>query len=111
MKKRTLTIIMVLFVVFLFSIIANAGVTPTERRHIQGNVKAFLKSNLKDPGSYQPIEWSPVVTVTKTSWVNIGYKNAIRHKYRARNSFGGYEIENQIFFIDAGYNVVDVMNY
>ena len=35
---------------------------------------------------------------------------SVYHKYRAKNSFGGYVIEAQIFFLDFGGNVVRVQN-
>lgn len=61
-------------------------------------VERYLKNALKDPDSYDGIEWSKVVPA------GTGY--AVRHKYRARNSFGGMVIENQIFVLDAEGNVV-----
>lgn len=54
-------------------------------------VEDFLKKNLKDPDSLKYIEWSPVV--------DGGDKWLIRVKYRAKNSFGGYVIENKLFGI------------
>ncbi|MGH9628139.1 MAG: hypothetical protein ACRD7E_07335, partial [Bryobacteraceae bacterium] len=42
---------------------------------------------------YQSIEWSPVVKTTT------GY--VVRHKYRAKNSFGGYVVEERIFQLNA----------
>jgi len=62
-------------------------------------VKDWLKDNLKDPGSFDAIEWSPV---RKTD--NGGY--VVRCKYRAKNSFGGYDIYNQIFTMDSEGNVL-----
>jgi hypothetical protein len=44
------------------------------------------------------MEWSPV---TKTA--DGGY--IVRHKYRAKNSFGGYVIEEKIFTLDSKGNV------
>lgn len=61
-------------------------------------VERYLKTALKDPDSYDGIEWSKVVPA------GTGY--AVRHKYRARNSFGGMVIENQIFVLDAAGNVL-----
>ena len=66
-------------------------------------VKSYLKSNLKDPKSYEGIEWSKV---SKTS---DGYM--VRHKYRAKNSFGGYVVENQVFYLNNKGNVTKVVNY
>lgn len=62
-------------------------------------VKSYVKQNLRDPDSYQSIEWSAVQTKT-----NGGYY--VRHKYRAKNGFGGYVIENKIFHLDNQGNVI-----
>lgn len=61
-------------------------------------VKNYLKKNLKDPDSYESIEWGKVIKEGKE------YK--VRHKYRAKNSFGGYVIEEWIFTIDESGNVI-----
>ena len=55
-------------------------------------VELYLKKNLKDPDSYEAIEWSKVQNTDD------GYM--VRHKYRAKNSFGGYVIENKIFYLN-----------
>ena len=65
-------------------------------------VKEYLKKNLKDPKSYESIEWS------KVKEESYGY--SVYHKYRAKNSFGGYVIESQIFHLDFGGNVIKVDN-
>lgn len=64
-------------------------------------VKKFLKEELlKDPGSYEGIEWSQVNENSDgTYWV--------RHKFRAKNSFGGYVVYNMIFYLDSDGNVYD----
>lgn len=61
-------------------------------------VKNYLKKNLKDPDSYEGIEWSNVVDNGNGTYT-------VRHKYRARNSFGGMVIENWIFELDENGNV------
>ena len=66
-------------------------------------VVKYLKNNLKDPNSYESIEWG---NVTKT---DNGY--VVRHKYRAKNSFGGYVIEHQLFHIDWQGNITSVSSY
>ena len=63
-------------------------------------VKKYLKSTLKDPDSYKSVEWGNVV---KT---NNGYM--VRHKYKAKNSFGGYVMENNVFYLDFSGNVTSV---
>lgn len=61
-------------------------------------VEKYLKKNLKDPDSYQSIEWSPVVKNNDGTFM-------VRHKYRAKNSFGGYVVEEKIFMLDSSGNV------
>lgn len=69
-------------------------------------VEAWLDKNLKDPDSYDSIEWGNVVKV-----IAPGYTYIVRHKYRAKNSLGGYVVEHKLFRLDAGGNVVDVENW
>ena len=66
-------------------------------------VVKYLKNNLKDPNSYESIEWGNV-TETDNGYV-------VRHKYRAKNSFGGYVIEHQLFHIDWQGNITSVSSY
>lgn len=63
----------------------------------------WLKSNLKDPGSLEVIEWSPIE--------NLGSGYAVRCKYRAKNSFGAYSLENKIFFFDTDGSVLGVKEF
>ncbi len=64
-------------------------------------VERYLKQNLKDPGSFEAIEWSPVVKGANDSFM-------VRVKYRAKNSFGGYAIEQKVFRLDASGTVTGV---
>lgn len=64
-------------------------------------VEEYLKRNLKDPDSYESIEWG---TVTRN---DNGY--LVRHKYRAKNSFGGYVIESINFQLNTQGNVVQTL--
>lgn len=66
-------------------------------------VEDYLEDNLKDWDSYESMEWSEVSTV--------GTKFKVRHKYRAKNSFGGYGIANQIFTLDSDGNVIEVVDW
>ncbi len=61
---------------------------------VRASVCKYLKSNLKDPKSYDDIEWSQIVDKNDGKYI-------VRHKYRAKNSFGGYVIENKVFIIDS----------
>ena len=64
-------------------------------------VEDYLKyTYLRDPDSYESIEWSEVKEKED------GYY--VRHKYRAKNGFGGYVVANQLFHLDFSGNVVDV---
>lgn len=65
-------------------------------------VKNYLQRTLKDPKSYEGIEWSEVNEKDGFYFV--------RHKYRAKNSFGGYVIESQVFKLDDNGNVIDAHN-
>lgn len=70
-------------------------------------VERYLKTNLNDPDSYEGIEWSKV-QITES---DPKYKYYVRHKYRAKNSFGGYVVEHQIFYLDMEGNIVDVKDF
>ena len=63
-------------------------------------VEDYLENTLRDPDSYESIEWSEV------KQKDDGYY--VRHKYRAKNGFGGYVVANQLFHLDFSGNVVDV---
>lgn len=70
-------------------------------------VERYLKKEyLKDPSSYESISWSKVFTEQN----NPNFKYYVRHKYRAKNSFGGYAIEEKIFFLDSNGKVVDTQD-
>lgn len=62
-------------------------------------VEQYLKNNLKDPDSYQSIAWDKVSKMPNGTYV-------VRHKFRAKNSFGGFSVEDKLFFLDANGNVV-----
>ena len=63
-------------------------------------VEDYLERTLRDPDSYESIEWSEVKRKDD------GYY--VRHKYRAKNGFGGYVVTNQLFHLDFNGKVVDV---
>lgn len=62
-------------------------------------VERYLKRNLKDPDSYQGIEWSRVAPSDDGGYY-------VRHTYRAKNGFGGYVIENKVFYLSSQGNVL-----
>ena len=57
-------------------------------------VKEYLKKVLKDPKSIEYIEWFPVQEIK-------GGNYKVRLKYRAKNSFGGYILSDQLFFLNS----------
>lgn len=85
---------------------SNSSSSPVQSSSWDGSVsqvKSYLKNHLKDPDSYESIEWS---VIKKSS---NGY--SVRHKYRAKNSFGGYVVENKVFYMDSDGNVIRVVDY
>ena len=87
MKKLILVIIIFLMIIAIFAEVENSAWDGSVSQ-----VKTYLKENLKDPKSIEYIEWSKVFSE--------GKYYLVRCKYRAKNSFGGYVLENQIFFIN-----------
>lgn len=65
-------------------------------------VEDYLSKNLKDPDSYESIEWFKVVEKSD------GYY--VKHKYRAKNSFGGYVINCQLFHLNRRGEVIEVID-
>lgn len=63
-------------------------------------VEDYLERTLRDPDSYESIEWSEVKEKAD------GYY--VRHKYRAKNGFGGYVVANQLFHLDFSGKVINV---
>ncbi len=66
-------------------------------------VDSYLRGALKDPYSLQIIDCSPVMTN------GVLYK--ARCKYRAKNSFGGYVVSNQVFHMYVSGEVEKVTDY
>lgn len=64
-------------------------------------VKKYIKAKLKDPDSYESIEWSKVI--------QDGQNYKVRHKYRAKNSFGGFVVEEWMFTLDENGNVINAI--
>ena len=74
---------------------AFAGKEPVTNSGWDGSVlavKHYLQRTLKDPDSFEAIEWSAVLKLCD------GY--AVRLKYRAKNSFGGYVINHTVFTLN-----------
>lgn len=69
-----------------------------------GNIVVYLKRHyLKDPDSYEGIDWGPSGKYDDTTYY-------MWHKYRAKNSFGGYVIEEKMFLLDSDGDVVGMAN-
>lgn len=68
-------------------------------------VKDYLKRNLRDPDSYQSISWTKAVLSPVTG------EYTVVHKYRAKNGYGGYEVNQQLFTLDARGKVIHVVPY
>lgn len=113
-----ITVIFIIFSIFLFSFLESSkkprrSIRSSSSHNVVENsswddsvdqVKSWLKSNIKDPGSLEFIEWSPVHKTKEGDFM-------VRAKYRAKNSFGGYVIENKVFFLDSKGSVKNVMDY
>jgi len=67
-------------------------------------VKRYLKNNLKDPSSIEFISWGTTLRNAEGNYV-------ISVKYRAKNSFGGYVISDQVFILNGAGQVLQVNNY
>lgn len=66
-------------------------------------VRKYLKKNLKAPDSYKSIEWGKVIHTEN------GYM--VRHKYRAKNSFGAYIMEDKIFYLNKSGDITLIQDY
>lgn len=117
-NKGCLSILIgVLFVGIYFANNDEEGTTKANAKEVVVNsefdgsvtqVENYLKNEyLKDPDSYQSIDWSTVQKVDNNS----NCKFIVRHKYRAKNGFGGYNVEEQVFFLDSTGKVVDMQEF
>lgn len=66
-------------------------------------VERYLKDNLKDPDSLDVISWSNVLPDGD------GFK--VRCSYRAKNSFGGFVVEEKIFLLNSDGRITGVLDY
>jgi hypothetical protein len=78
-------------------------------------VEAWFKENLKDPKSLEIISWGRVWETTMligdaSSNLSIPVFE-VTVKYRAKNSFGGYVIENKRFTLNKSGMVIQVEDY
>lgn len=69
-------------------------------------VRSFLKRHyLKDPDSYEGISWDAFGVYSKEN--NTYF---VLHTYRAKNSFGGYVVEEKLFVLDSDGNVINIVD-
>jgi hypothetical protein len=102
---RSILLVSVIIFVVLYiigSLMDTDGTSNVKNSVYDGSVhqvEQYLKGTLKDPKSYDAMEWSNVEH-------NSDGQHIVRHKYRAKNSYGGYVIENKIFYLDDKGNVI-----
>ncbi len=63
-------------------------------------VSAYIEDHLRDPDSYESVYWGKLEKTGDGNW-------GVIHKYRAKNGFGGYDIESRYFVIDKSGNVIE----
>ena len=69
-------------------------------------VRVYLKRHyLKDPDSYEGISWKAFGIYNKDNNTYFAL-----HKYRAKNSYGGYVVEEKLFVLDSDGNVIKVID-
>ena len=72
-------------------------------------VEKYLKVTLKDPDSYKGIDWSAVKDLGEYS--TAPHRYIVRHKFKAKNSYGIEVIENKMFYLDTNGQVINIMNF
>lgn len=78
---------------------------PSQTEAMAG-VRVYLKRYyLKDPDSYQGISWEAFGIYNQENNTYFAL-----HKYRSKNSFGGYVVEEQLFVLDSNGKVIKVVN-
>ena len=114
--RLTLTILFVALVPtipFIFGVPDSPTSSAANRRPVVENsswdgsvyqVKAWYRKHLKDPGSVEYISWSPVVRNKNGTFM-------VRVRYRAKNSFGGYVIGEDVCGLSANGRVLDCVPY
>lgn len=76
---------------------------PTQMEAMAG-VRFYLKYRyLKDPDSYREMSWGPFGIYSSRNNTYFAL-----HKYRAKNSYGGYVIEEKLFVLDSKGNVIKI---
>ncbi|MDD5013688.1 MAG: hypothetical protein PHW73_01120 [Atribacterota bacterium] len=68
-------------------------------KNVKTAVKTYLKQTLNDPYSYEDIAWSSVNKITATKLY------IIKHRFRVKNAFGIYILQDYMFSIDSTFKV------
>ena len=104
LKSEWIIALLVLPVVlYVFSPGDTSKVDPVRNSGIDGSVwqaEQYLKERLKDPDSYQSIQWSKVQKHAD------GYRVSVM--YRAMNGLGGMSVEAKRFELDDQGNVLEM---
>lgn len=115
-RRQWKVILIIIGIAFLFNLLARLGSTsngnnignkngPTQTEAMAG-VRTYLKHYyLKDPDSYHGISWEAFGSYNKQNNTYFPL-----HKYRAKNSFGGYVVEEKMFVLDSDGNVIKVID-
>lgn len=111
-KRRSWKFVLIIVgIVFISNLInyldenSNNSNGPTNSEAKAG-VRMFLKYDyLKDPDSYESISWGAFGVYDKER-----NKFFALHKYRAKNGFGGYVVEEKLFVLDKNGNVIKVVD-
>lgn len=80
------------------SVVFNSGVNGSVFQ-----VERYLQATLKDPASLEFLEWGRVISGPDNHF-------EVRVKYRAKNGFGGYAVEQRVFRLDASGEVIGAVN-
>ena len=97
-EKAILSITLIVFLVAIVYFIPYLGARqdgPVYNDPWTGSVRQapeYLAANLKDPSSLEIIEWG------KVKKAGAGY--SVSCTFRARNSFGGYNVQTEVFLFN-----------
>lgn len=78
-------------------LMCNPSSEESEKIEVQASVRTYIQMRLNDPGSYRTMGWD--IQKTNTGFI-------VRHRYRAKNLFGGYVVEDCTVHLDKNYNVI-----
>lgn len=70
----------------------------------------YLRENLNDPSSYEPVSWSEVFKLNDAKQDGFACYQ-VRHKYRAKNAVGSLVLEEKLFRLDYKGAIVDIEDF